>query len=405
MISFWRIFSLEVTAFWRSKALALLLVAAAVWMFAFKYFVRGDGTAEGARELYIHYSLGGVFALTVIALIASATGTFAREREAKRLQLTLVRPVRFFSLSLAKIAALVSCGAVVLVFAAALLLFQTDPLKPCNHVLSPILASPRDEAKAMYESYMKDPETPENIRKADRRAVLRLLERKAVDHYQTIPTNTTATWNFAQGGEAIRLRFTNNFEMRQEVRGVFSSGNAALAVSNMTQAVTVIPFVGENGELKFENRGSSALMLRPRRDLNLLVRGDAFYWNLVRALMELLAALAILVSMATLLSAGLGRPVAMFVAFSMLIVGEISPAIVEEYPNELECGLVDQVGLVITRSATELARPLAALTPLSALAKAECIERGEVLRAVGFDLLLLPILLSLFAAGILKLKH
>ena len=85
MISFWRIFWLEFTGFVRSKALALLIAASVLWMLGLPFVMKGDGTADGARELYIHYSLGGVFTLLVIALLASATGSLAREREAKRL--------------------------------------------------------------------------------------------------------------------------------------------------------------------------------------------------------------------------------------------------------------------------------------------------------------------------------
>ena len=93
MISFWRIFWLEFTGFVRSKALALLVAASVLWMVGLPFVLKGDGTADGARELYVHFSLGGVFVLLVVALLASATGSLAREREAKRLQLTLVRPV------------------------------------------------------------------------------------------------------------------------------------------------------------------------------------------------------------------------------------------------------------------------------------------------------------------------
>ena len=165
MISFLRIFWLEFTGFVRSKTLALLLAASVLWMFGLPYVLKGDGTAEGARELYVHFSLGGVFTLLVIALLASATGSLAREREAKRLQLTLVRPVRHALIVLGKILAHVAVGAVVLALACGILALRTDVGRPCNHVLSPILPTPREEAKAMYESYMKDPETPEAVRR------------------------------------------------------------------------------------------------------------------------------------------------------------------------------------------------------------------------------------------------
>ena len=416
MISFWRIFWLEVTGFVRSKALALLVAASVAWMLGLPFVMKGDGTADGARELYVHFSLGGVFTLLVVALLASATGSLAREREAKRLQLTLVRPVRYAVIVLGKIFAHVAVGALVLALACGVLAFKVGLERPCNHVLSPILPTPREEAKQMYESYMKDPDTPEQVRRAKKEIVLRLLENRAVDRYETIQTNATMTWRFGGlgglEGLAVRMRFTNQYEMRQDVRGTFTFGGYQGVVSNITQAALTVPLTGrtldgrrETGELAFENQGTSALMLRPRKDINLLVPADAFGWNLLRAYVVFVAILAFVVSLGTFLSAGLGRPVALFVAFVTLIVSEMSPSVVQQYPDELETNLVDRIGLHITRFAAEVTRPVSSAAPLEALAKDECVEPETALRLVAADFLLLPLLLSLLSAFILPRKQ
>ena len=420
MTSFWRIFWLEFTGFLRSKTLALLVSASVLWMFALPFVMKGDGTADGGRELYVHYSLGGVFSLLVIALLASATGSLAREREAKRLQLTLVRPVRYTLIVLGKILAHVAAGALVLAIACGTLAFKTDLGRPCNHVLSPILPTPREEAKAMYESYMKDPETPEAVKKTKKEIVLRLLENRAVDRYEAVQTNATATWRFGGldglgglEGLAVRMRFTNQYEMRQDVRGTFSLGDYKGVVSNITQAVLTIPLTSQTSQtfqtsqtgLSFENQGTSALMLRPRKDINLLVPADAFGWNLIRAYVVLTAILAFVISFGVFLSAGLGRPVAMFVAFVMLIVSEMSPSVVQQYPDELETKFADRIGLYITRFVAEVTRPVSAAAPLDALAKDECVEPTVMLRLAAADLLAVPLLLSLLAALILPRKQ
>ena len=430
MISFWRIFWLEFTGFVRSKSLALLVAASVLWMLGLPFVLKGDGTADGARELYVHFSLGGVFTLLVVALLASATGSLAREREAKRLQLTLVRPVRYTLIVLGKILAHVACGALVLAIACAILAFKTDLTRPCNHVLSPILPTPREEAKAMYESYMKDPETPEQVKRTKKAIVLRLLENRAVDRYEAIPTNACASWRFeglggskgsrsSRGfeGLAVRMRFTNQYEMRQDVRGTFTLGDYRGVVSNVTQAVLTIPLTSQTSlssvafakegqtSLSFANEGRSALMLRPRKDINLLVPADAFGRNLCRAYVALLVILAFIVSVGTFLSAGLGRPVAMFVAFVTLIVSEMSPSVVEQYPDELETKTVDRIGLYITRFAAEVTRPVSAAAPLEALAQDECVEPRAVIRLAAADFLVLPLLLSLLAALVLPRKQ
>lgn len=423
MRGFLEVFRLEIAALVRSKALAMLTVASLVWMFAMPFVVTGDGTVEGERELFIHYSLGGVFVLLVVALVSSATGTLARERAEKRLQLTMVRPVRYFSIALAKTSALTVCGAAVLALAASVIAVRTDLARPCNHVLKPVMPSPKEEAKLMYKSFMEDPNTPAQVKTARRSAVLRLLENRAMDNYQTIGTNDTATWRFNVAGEsasAVRIRFTNQFDMRDDVRGVFRMDGLEGVASNITQAIVTIPLyrvshaatnvVAQADErrqesLVFENRGMRALMLRPRRDIDLLQPADSFGWNLLRTYIELVAILALTISFGVFLSAALGRPVALFTAIVSLIVSEMSPSVIEQYPDELEKDGVDRVGLVLTRFAAEATRPVSALNPLERLASDACVEREEVARVVLLEMLSVPIFLSLLSAFVLPRKQ
>ena len=417
-MKFIEIVRLELLALVRTRTVAMLSVAALAWMVAFPHFVRGDGTAEGVRELTIHFSLGGVFALLVVALLASATGSVAKERAERRLQLTMVRPVRYFTIVLGKIAAHVVVGAFVLALACAALAFRTDLSAPCSHVLKPVMPSPQEEARAMYAAYMADTNTPAAVRAAKKSVVLRLLANRAVDRYETMPTNAVTTWRFrgveGSDGLAVRMRFTNQLEMRQDVRGEFRLGTLSAVVSNITQAVLTMPLVQSAGggeaprgevELSFSNKGKTALMLRPRRDIELLMPADAFWRNLLRAYVEMVSILSIVVAFGVALSCGLGRPVALFVAFVALVVGEMSPSVIEQYPDELETKAVDRVGLAITRFAAEVTRPVSSLSPLEKLAKDECVERREAARLVVLNLLLLPVVLSLLSAFILPRKQ
>lgn len=411
------IFRLELTALVRSGALALLTAVSVLWVLVFPFLARGDGTAEGARELYLRYSLGGVFALLVVCLLASATGTLARERAAKRLQLTVVRPVRYSAIALGKIAAHVLVGAVVLGLAALIVLFRTETDVRCSHVLAPVLPSPAEEAKLMYDTYMKDPSTPDEIRKAPKAAVLRLLTQRAIDHYQTIQTNDVASWKFVglEGldGLSVRMRFTNQYEMRQDVEGTFRLGGLTGVVSNITQAVLTIPLKGESGqglapgdvELSFSNRGGHPVMFRPRKDLNLLVPADGFSANLLRGYLVMVAVLTFVIAFGTFLSAALSRPVALFVAIVMLLVSEMSPSVLEQYPDALETSRIDRIGLAMTRVAAELTHPISSLSPLEALSKDECIEARLVGQAWAVDFLALPLLFAFLAAFVLPRKQ
>ena len=411
------IFRLELTALVRSGTLALLTAVSVLWVLAFPFLARGDGTAEGARELYLRYSLGGVFALLVVCLLASATGTLARERAAKRLQLTVVRPVRYSAIALGKIAAHVLVGAVVLGLAALIVLFRTETDVRCSHVLAPVLPSPAEEAKLMYDTYMKDPSTSDEIRKAPKAAVLRLLTQRAIDHYQTIQTNDVASWKFegleGLDGLSVRMRFTNQYEMRQDVAGTFRLGGLTGVVSNITQAVLTIPLKSESGqglapgdvELSFVNRGGHPVMFRPRKDLNLLVPADGFSANLLRGYLVMVAVLAFVIAFGTFLSAALSRPVALFVAIVMLLVSEMSPSVLEQYPDALETSRIDRIGLAMTRVAAELTHPISSLSPLEALSKDECIEARLVGQAWAVDFLALPLLFAFLAAFVLPRKQ
>ena len=422
MRKFLEVFWLELTAIVRSWTLAMLLAASVVWMLVFPYVVKGDGTAEGMREMYIRYSLGGVFALLVVSLLASATGALAKERAAKRLQLTLVRPVRYFTVALGKVAAYAVTGAFVLAVAAGILLVRVDPSVRCSHVVGSVLPSPQEEARSRYAEYMQSPDTPEQVKKAKKAVVLRILTQRAIDYYQTLATNETAAWKFdlrrfddaaARPLDlAVRMRFTNQFEMRQDVRGVFRLGEREGVVSNITQAVLTVPLssagaspLTEAEELTFHNRGVNALMLRPRKDLHLLVPADAFWLNLLRAWLEMTAVLALVIGFGMFLSAALGRPVALFVAIVVLLVSEMSPSVVEQYPDSLETDRIDRIGLMLTRFAAEVTHPISELSPLEALSKDECVEPREVARALLVDLAAVPLFLSLLAAFVMPYKQ
>lgn len=414
MKKFLEIFVLETKRLWRSGSFAMLAAASVAWMFAMPYFVKSDGTASGANEMYVKYSLGGVFVLVVIALAASAAGSLAAERDAKRLQLTLVRPVRFFSVSLGRTAAISLCGAVVLALATAILVAKTEPAR-CRRVYSPKMESPRAEALRLYGSVMADPEVDAEIKKAPKETILRVLEQKARDNYQTVPKGCEAAWEIGDvehdGRDlAVRLRFTNNFDTREKVLGVFRYGGFSGVISNMTQAVVVVPLDAPDDAgrgktaLTFANDGDNTLMLRPRRDIKLLVEGDSSAMNAVRAWLVLSSMLTLVVAFAVFLSSALGKAVAIFTVVSSLAVMEMGPSVIEQYPDALETDTRDRISLAVTRVVEKMTRPVGSFSPLESLAANDMVEPEEVARAVCEDMVVLPLLLSLLSALALSFK-
>ena len=420
MISLWRIFWLEAVSLVRSWTALMLLVASLGWMFAANFVLVTDATDEGKREMLVLYGLGGVFALLVVAVLAAATGAIATERESKRLQLTQVRPVSPFAIAWGKFLALAAVAAAILALPCATLLVSSEfSDRRCSHVYRPLLESPKEEALKMYDVYMADPETPPMVKKAKKPVVLRILEQRAKDHYQTVQTNETASWTFpglydwSNGNPfvepAARLRLSNTYSMRDDVYGTILANGFFGIVSNITQTAVTVPLrlcqlEWNHDVLSFRNMGDKPVMLRPRQDVELLVPADSFAWNLLRSYVVMASILALVAAFGVFLGAGLSRPVALFVAFVMLIVVEMGPSVIEQYPDSLETNAVDRFGLSIVRAVGTCAKPPSALSPLSKLAADDSVEPKDALGTFAADFVLAPLVLSLLAAFVMRRK-
>lgn len=406
MRAFAEVVRLELKALVRSKTVLFLLVASAAWTLAAPSLLRGDGTPDGARELCVRFSLGGVFALLVVSLLASATGSLARERAERRLQLTLVRPVRYAALVLGKILAHVAVGAFALAASAGLLAARVDLSRPCSHVVAPTLPPLAEAVGRLYEECMADTNTPAVVREAPRATVMRMLAGRELDRYEPVASGTSATWRFPSAGDALRVRFSGAFSMRPQVFGEFRSGESSCVASNVTRMVADFPLaVADGADVVFENRGASAVMLRPRRDVHLLREADSFGMNLVRACVVLVSVLSLVVSFGVFLGACLGRPVALFVAFVVLAVGEMSPSVIEQYPDELETDAVDRIGLVIARTVAAATHPLTADSPLEDLSRDVCVEPSRTARLALANFVAAPLAFALLGAFLIPRKQ
>lgn len=413
MSSFLRIFLLEIVSSVRSWSFQLLAAVSVLWMAVSPYLIKGDGTLEGARELYIRYGVGGVYALLLISLVSTATGSVAKERAAKRLQLTMVRPVGYFTIAAAKTAAISSIGAGVLALSMVVMMLRVGNGQSCSHLFRPVMPSPEEEAKAMYQHFMASPETPDEVKRADKKVVLRLLQNRARDNYLTVPTNSQTVWRFnlkeKLNDPSVRFKFSTSFDQRSQVLGRLQMGSWGAVVSNVTEMTVTVRLKKEGGEssdsLSFFNLGQGVLMLRPRCDIQLLIPADSFFMNAFRAYLELVAVLVLVVAFGVFLGSCLMRPVALFTAITVLAVSEIGPSAVEEYPDELEIKKADRIALSFARFAAAATRPISSHCPLDALSSDECVESSEVLWVIALDALLIPIGFCLLASFLMPRKQ
>lgn len=415
MKAFWEIFRLEWRALVRSRAFALMLVASVAWMFAVPHLVKDDGTAAGAFELNVRYSIGVVFALVLVSLASSAAGSLSKEREAKRLQLTLVRPVRHFVVALARMFALVSAGAAILGVSSAVLVAQVGGGRACDHVLAPVMESPKAEADRLFDEYMeKYPDFREKVESQGEREVKLYLVQYVKDQLQTVATNATASWRFdlksvPQDAEmAVRVRVTDLYGRLKHVGGEFSLGGLKGVLSHINKTIVRVPLEGESNsdgeELVFRNGGEASVTINPRKDLNLLVRADNFAWNAFRAWLELTSVLSLIVAVAVFLGAALGRSVAVFSVVAMLVVMVVSPSVLEDYPDPTTMNRVDRMSLALTEAAARVTAPFSVYSPVSALESDSCVERAEALEAVGVNVVLLPLVFALLSGLVMSRK-
>ncbi len=409
-------FKLEWRALVRGRALWAALVAVALAHLLAPSLVRGDGTAEGVREMGIRLAEGASLAVALLVSLASGCGLFAREREANRLGMTLVRPACAFAVVFGRWLALTCHAALLIGFSGALLLCRAEwAAVPCRHHFTPRLPSPMEVARLQIDRYLKDERTPDSVRKAPRGAVLQHLAMMENERYEVARPGETVSWDFGDfpgrddpnaPSPVVGVRFAASYDLRTPVFGAFSFRRFAAGVTNCTQAVLEIPLLAaatNAGErLSFANRGVRDVMVRPRRDVELLLPADSFVWNAVRASAVMLSLAAFLAALGMFLSSALSKPTALFTGLSLVVVTLMSPSVVERYPDTFDANLIDKIGLSISRFIAGVTGGLSDVSPVADLAASRCVEWTLAVRTLSANGLLLSGILLACAALVIR---
>ena len=310
--------------------------------------------------------------------------------------------------------ALVAVAAVVLAFNAGLTCARggwTD----CRHVYAPVLESPETVAQRMLKEMLADTNTPQEVRSAPSHRLLSILIGREADRYEAIPPTCAVEWPFpsaladAPEGVAARIRFSTQFNMRASLSGIVSLGPWSAMVSNNTQSVLEMPLVrtaagraGSAPKLGFHNTGRSTVMLRPRRDVEVLTPADSFGMNMLRASGEMLCVVTFLCAFGLFLSTALSRPVAIFTALVTLVVTEMAPAVVAQYPETLDLPFTDRMGLWLSRVVAFATSAVAEPQPISDLATGRCVEWSALGHAALVDAVVAPFVLLTIAACLVR---
>jgi len=398
----------------RGHVLTALMALTALAHLLLPAIVRSDGTEAGGREVFLRAVPGSVYMVLCVALLACACGLVARARESHRLALAAVRPVSAGALLFGPLLALVAVAALVLAFNAGLTCARggwTD----CRHVYAPELDPPEKAARQMLQEILANTNTPQEVRSAPRHRLLSILIGREVDRYESIPPGRDMAWPFPDEAASVpegvvaRIRFSTQFNMRASLSGVVTLGPWSAVVSNNTQSVLEIPLsrppdqgAGWDAKLKFRNTGKSTVMLRPRRDVEVLTPADSFGMNMLRATCEMLCVVTFLCAFGLFLSTALSRPVAVFTALVALVVTEMAPAVLEQYPETLDLPLSDRIGLWLSRGVAFATSAVSGPQPVSDLATGTCVEWSALGHAALVDAVVAPLVLLSLAAYLVR---
>ena len=398
----------------RGHVLTALMALTALAHLLLPAIVRSDGTEAGGREVFLRAVPGSVYMVLCVALLACACGLVARARESHRLALAAVRPVSAGALLFGPLLALVAVAALVLAFNAGLTCARggwTD----CRHVYAPELDPPEKAARQMLQEILANTNTPQEVRSAPRHRLLSILIGREVDRYESVPPGRDMAWPFPDEAASVpegvvaRIRFSTQFNMRASLSGVVTLGPWSAVVSNNTQSVLEIPLsrppdqgAGWDAKLKFRNTGKSTVMLRPRRDVEVLTPADSFGMNMLRATCEMLCVVTFLCAFGLFLSTALSRPVAVFTALVALVVTEMAPAVLEQYPETLDLPLSDRIGLWLSRGVAFATSAVSGPQPVSDLATGTCVEWSALGHAALVDAVVAPLVLLSLAAYLVR---
>ena len=410
-------FLLAWRALLRGHVLTALLALTALAHLLLPSVVRSDGTEAVQSELFLRVVPGSVYVVLCVALLACACGLVARARESHRLALAVVRPVSAGAVVLGPLMALVAVAAVVLAFNAGLTCVRGG-WADCRHVYAPELEPPEVAARQMLQEILASTNTPKEIRSTPQHQLLSILIGREADRYEVIRPGGDLELPFlaeaaeASDGVTARIHFSTRFNLRASLSGVVTFEKWSATVTNNTQSFLEIPLAvaqerdppveGNVPKLRFRNTGRSEVMLRPRRDVELLTPADAFGMNMLRASCEMLCVIAFLCAFGLFLSSALSRPVAIFTALVALTVTEMAPAVLSQCPETLDLPFTDRIGLWLSRGVVFATSAVAAPEPVSDLATGTYIKWADVGRAFLVNAVLAPLALLSFAAFLVR---
>lgn len=388
MRAFFQIIKLELLSALRSKTMLIFAVAVSLWMTLGRNILKG--TESNMYQLSVRYLLGIAFSVVLVSLGSAAAGALSSDRAAKRLQLTMIRPVPHFVIAMARSLAITLYGSLIIAFSLLMLWAFEGRGRMCDRVFSPVFEDARRVAEEGYDRlYETNAKFREWADQNDREFCLKYLEDDILNEYVTVDPGKSMSWEIRDVPDdaedfGVRVRFIDFFGRPGSVAGKFTFRGFSGSVDNPVRSQFYVPLnvrsSGSSGgsALEFHNNTDIPLSLQPRKDLHLLARSDSFAWNAFRAWLVMTAVLLIVVSAGVFFGACLGRGVAVFSVISLLIVMVVGPATVEDYPDPMSLNTVSRLGLKASEFSAWVTSPVGRFSPVSTLEAEERVEWSEI---------------------------
>ncbi|MFA7174174.1 MAG: hypothetical protein WC340_12345 [Kiritimatiellia bacterium] len=440
----WGVTLLSLRAAIRTKMVIFLVLAQVLCALVLPRVVKGDGTAAGELEILLTYTLGLSFGIQALSTLWSSCSLFASEISSFRIQLAVVKPVHFSILWLGRWLALLLLNGVLLLFIYTIVYLQLRWVEQSQgwesgivpsalRVASPTLPTPKEEARLVYGMMQSKGELPEGLTKKE---ILATLEEQAAERYDIINPGDEIVLNFhliraVRKGERItlRFRFDTEYSTREHVKGhcrIALQGQPALFAERQLESVTqneirlefeADPFVaGVTGNASLrdfvvvlkhmgEDDKASALLLRFRQDVLLMIPGGTFESNLLRSAFVQGSVLALLAAFGLTLSSVFSFPVAAFAATVMLVLIMIGGGVLPLVSKEDEKKWENRVGVAVLRAAQTTTRHISEIKPLRAVVRGELIDNRSILISVFWNMGLLPLALAVLACAALRRRE
>lgn len=429
-------------AAFRSRFVLALAALLAVVLVVLPRAVGGDGSPEGARRIALTWTLGLSAVVLAAATLWAGCGAIAGEMEEKTWSALCVTPAARLELWLGKWAGLVALDAILLapvLLGVAIQLrvrgVPSESLRPYERVM-PIPSSILDEAKRAYTAAVsagafaaETNRTPEQIVNA--------IYRDLMEHPLSLSGGSHFSWMFplpsdgpaSDGRPAIlRLTLVSPFGTAADTAGALTALSAAgeivasreISPDDNRELSLDVPPEALSGQssigLRFDNTGSAdapAALFHPAEDAVLLLPLGTFSGNLLRAGLTLLALLSTLAALGTAAGALFSRPVAIFVATGIVVLGLVANSDIDaDITDVTDPMVVAQPEFAYAVRARRVLNGIAALTapvaearPLDRAGDGYRIPTSPVARAIVQNGLALPIVLGALSALVLRRRE